>query len=332
MTLQSAELTPKQQAIELMKQADSVLIVSGRQPTVDQVMGVYSLQTILAKLGKKSFAVITDPFPPAANVVDTSLISRSLDGVRDFVISLDLAHVEVEKLKYDIADGKLNITITPHAGNFTSQNASFDYGSYQFDLVVVLGVPSIVKIDSLLEQNPTLFDGLHLINFDFHRSNENYGSVNYIDSSATGVCEMLIGVMESLGQGMIDSDMATSLLTGIMSATNRFTTATTTAKAMTMSAQLMSGGARQQDIVRALYSTPRTNQPTKPVSGPKKLADSLPAETRQQLQAAAQQLNDQVIGTEVANQSVNTDVSSTPTGMVMQPGESVPAANAAPFV
>lgn len=287
--MQSQELTPKQQSVELLKQAQSVLIVTGRQPSADQLMGVYALQTILSKVGKKSFAVVSDSFPAAASLIDTSKISRSLDGVRDFIVSLDLSHVEVEKLKYDVVDGRLDITITPHAGNFTAEDARFDHGSYQFDLVIVLGVHAIVKIDSLLEQNPTLFDGLHLVNLDYHRVNDNYGSVNYIDASATSVCEMLIGVLESVGQGMIDADIATALLTGIMSATNRFTTANTTAKALTMSAQLMSAGARQQSIVKTLYAS-RTDRPAPKPAETKKVADTLPANTIRELQAAAEQL------------------------------------------
>lgn len=296
------ELTPKQQTVELLKQAESVLIVTGRQPTVDQVVSVVALQTALAKLGKKSQAVITDNLPPATQIVDTSRIARSLDGVRDFIVSLDLSQVEVDKLKYDVVDNRLDITITPHSGNFKAQDARFDYGAYQFDLVVVIGVVSIPKIDSLLEQNPTLFDGLHLINLDYHRINEQYGSVNLIDSAATSTSEMLMSIMEALSQGMIDEEIGTALLTGIMSATNRFTTASTSPKALTMAAQLMSGGARQQTVVKALYGEGRSSASTNSASqprpqaqapveeAPQKLADTLPAETLQQLQQAAEAL------------------------------------------
>lgn len=282
----NTEITPKQQATELLKQAESVLIVTGRQPSLDQVMGVFALQNALAAAGKKSHAVITDELPLGAGVVDTGKISRTLDGVRDFIVSLDLAQVEVEKLKYDVADGRLNITITPHAGNFKSSDASFSYGAFQFDLVVVIGVLSIGKIDALLEQNPTLFDGLHLINYDFHRVNEQYGSVNFIDTNATSVCEMLIGTIDSLGSGLMNADIATALLAGIMANTNRFTTASTTAKALTMAAQLMSNGARQQEIVKMLFSAPKSESKT----SQKTVAQTLPSDTLQQLQAAAEQL------------------------------------------
>ncbi|MEI7818656.1 MAG: DHH family phosphoesterase, partial [bacterium] len=227
--MQSNELTPKQQAVELLKQAESVLLVTGRQPSVDQIMAVFAMQEVLLKLGKKCHSVVTDEMPQAAKVVNLSKISKTIDGVRDFIISLDLKAVEVEKLKYEIEDQRLNITITPHAGNFTADDARYEYGNFQFDLVVVLGVHSISKMDVLLEQNPTLFDGLHLINYDFHRVNDQYGSVNFIDTAATSVSEMFASTIESLGSGLLDVEIATALLTGIMSATNRFRTAATSA-------------------------------------------------------------------------------------------------------
>lgn len=287
--MQTAELTSKQQTVELLRQAESVLIVTGREPNVDQVAAVYALQQILARLGKKSHAVITDAAPVAAEkILDTRHISRTLDGVRDFVVSLDLAQVEVDKLKYDIVDGRLDITITPAVGNFRPEDARFDYGSYQFDLVVVVGVHKLAQIDSMLEANPTLFDGLHLINIDYHRINENYGSVNFVETNASSVSELLIGTIESLGQGMIDADIATALLAGIMSATNRFTTSSTTSKTMTVAAQLLSGGARQQEVVRELFSAGAGV--AAPAKKARKISEVLSDQVKNDLQAAAEQL------------------------------------------
>lgn len=287
--MQTAELTSKQQTVELLRQAESILIVTGREPNIDQIATVYALQQILARLGKKSHAVVTDAAPVAAEkLLDTRHISRTLDGIRDFVVSLDLAQVEVDKLKYDIVDGRLDITITPAAGNFQPDDTRFDYGAYQFDLVVVVGVHKLAQIDSMLEANPTLFDGLHLINIDYHRINENYGSVNFIDTAASSVSELIIGTIESLGQGMIDADIATALLAGMMSATNRFTTSSTTPKTLTVAAQLLSGGARQQEIVRELFSAGAGV--AAPAKKARKISEALSSQSLNELQIVADQL------------------------------------------
>lgn len=261
------DLTPKQQATELIKQASKILIVTGREPNNDQVAAVVALRQALKKIDKEANAIITDSYPKAGNFLDMSAVAKDLTGVRDFVIDLDLSRAEVDKLKYNIEDGKLKIIVTPFTGNFTKEDVSFSYGLVQIDLVIVLGVPSIAKLDRLHEANPTIFDGLHLINIDYHRINENYGSVNLIDQAASSVSEILVSVIESLGQGLIDESIATALLTGIMASTNRFTATNTTPKAMTIAAQLLAGGAKQQDIVKHLYSGVQPEkQPAQPQS------------------------------------------------------------------
>lgn len=264
------DLTPKQQTIELIRQAEKILLVTGREPTNDQIAGMAAMQAALTKLGKQVNAVATDNLPKVKSVVDTSKIVRNLDGIRDFVISLNMANTVVDKLKYNVEGNRLDITITPVSGNFSAQDASFSYGAYQFDLVIVLGVFNLSKIDRLHEQNPTIFDGIHLINIDYHRVNDGYGSVNLIDTNATSVCEILVSTIESLEQGLIDIDIATALLAGIMAATNRFTAPSTSPKAMTVAAQLLASGAKQQEIVRALYSGPSDKNARKADTGVKK--------------------------------------------------------------
>lgn len=248
------DLTPKQQAVELMRQANNILLVTGQQPTHDQFAAVIAMQTVLTRMGKRVDMVVSDTFPRSAELFHTGKVSRDISGIRDFIIKLRMDDVEVEKLKYQVEGDSLDVIITPHNGNFTPEDATFSYGAYQFDLVIAVGVPQITKLDKILADNPTIFDGLHLINIDYHRINENYGSVNLIDPQATAVCEMLISLFESLDAGMIDEYVATAILTGIMSATANFTAPQTTAKAMTMAAQMVAAGAKQQEVVRVLAS------------------------------------------------------------------------------
>ncbi len=72
---------------------------------------------------------------------------------------------------------------------------------------------------------------------------------------------MLVGVIESVAQGMIDYHVATALLCGIMASTKGFTAPSTSAKSLTIAAQMMSAGAKQQDIVNVLFSQNRNERP-----------------------------------------------------------------------
>lgn len=80
---------------------------------------------------------------------------------------------------------------------------------------------------------------------------------------------MLISVFESLGQGLVDEYVATAILSGIMSATANFTAPQTTAKAMTMAAQMIAAGAKQQEVVRAMQGGGRRQSDHHPAGGAK---------------------------------------------------------------
>jgi hypothetical protein len=78
---------------------------------------------------------------------------------------------------------------------------------------------------------------------------------------------MLVSISEAFGTGLIDSQMATSFLTGIVAETQRFSNAKTSPKVMTMAAQLMAAGANQQLIVSKLEPPPPP-EAAKPVAVP----------------------------------------------------------------
>jgi c-di-AMP phosphodiesterase-like protein len=71
---------------------------------------------------------------------------------------------------------------------------------------------------------------------------------------------MLVSLFESLEQGMIDESIATALYTGITSATHNFTTPSTSAKSMTVAAQMLAAGAKQQEIVKVMNAKPKNEQ------------------------------------------------------------------------
>ncbi|MDB5179100.1 MAG: exopolyphosphatase-like protein phosphoesterase RecJ protein [Patescibacteria group bacterium] len=249
------DLTPKQQTSEAIRQAETILITTAQRPSIDQISAVIGLSMILRKFGKKVTAVISDSLPPSVQLLDTAQVSKSLGGMRDFVLKLDVTKAEVDKLRYEVKDGKLQIFITPYKGGFAPSDVTFDYGEAQFeyDLAIVLGVPTRVRIDRIYEQNSAMFDTIPVLNLDFHRSNENYGAVNLIDSNASSLCEMMVALAESLQGGIIDADIATALLMGIVGSTDRFTASHTTSKSLTVAAQMMAAGAKQQAVVKALY-------------------------------------------------------------------------------
>jgi len=249
------DLTPKQQTSEAIRQAETILVMTGQRPSVDQVAAVIGLSMILRKIGKRVSPVITDSMPQSVQVLDAAGVERNLGGMRDFILKLDTTKAQVDSLRYEQDGGKLNIHISPAKGGFAPSDVTFDYGepNFRYDLAIVLGVPTRARIDRAYEQNLPLFEQIPVVNLDFHRSNENYGAVNLIESNASSLCEMLVALSESLQGGLLDAEIATTLLMGIVASTDRFTAAHTTSKSLTVAAQMMAAGARQQAVVKALY-------------------------------------------------------------------------------
>jgi hypothetical protein len=279
------DLTPKQQTSEAIRQAETILILTGSRPSVDQVTAVIGLAAILRKFGKRVSPVISDNLPASVQMLDTSGVERSLGGLRDFILKLDTRKAQVDSLRYEPEDNKLNIFITPSKGGFAPSDVTFDYGqpSFAYDLAIVLGVPNRSRLDRAYEQNQDLFANIPIVNLDFHRSNEGYGAVNLIDPNASSLCEMMVALSESLQGGAIDAEIATILLMGIVASTDRFTASHTTSKSLTVAAQMMAAGARQQAVVKALYrgggeqrggSEPRGSQDRQPERGERERGES----------------------------------------------------------
>lgn len=254
------ELTPKQQTSEALRQAEAILVMTGQHPSIDQVASTIALTAILRKFGKKVTAVISDDIPAGAKFLPATNVDRAMGGLRDFVMQVSLSHAEVDKLKYTIEDGKLNIHVTPFSGGFQPRDVSYSYGDYQFDAVVILGVASYARIDKVYAQNADQLRSVPLINIDYHRSNEQYGAINLVEPAAASLAELLISLSESLQGGLIDEAIATAMLTGLYAATDRFTATQTTAKAMTVAAQMVAMGANQQQVVRSLYRSDKSDK------------------------------------------------------------------------
>jgi len=260
----SGELTSKQQTSEAIRQSETILITTSQRPTVDQVAAVLAMTLILRKFGKKVTAVISDSLPASVKFLDTSIIEKSLVGLRDFIIKVDVSNSEMESLRYEVEGKKLNIFLTPASGSLTSRDVSFDYGEsdLDFDLAIVIGTGMRSKIDRIYTEFGKLFSEVPVVNIDFRRSNEGFGAINLIDPTAASLCEIIVALSESLQAGMVDANIATVLLTGLMGSTDKFTAPHTSAKSLTIAAQMMAAGGDQQKVVRGLSAVaPREERP-----------------------------------------------------------------------
>lgn len=254
------ELTPKQQAVELIRDANSILLLTHDRPDADALGSILALAKVLKGLGKQVDAVVTGAISTGFQFLpDIEALKHDLKGSGDFVISVDTSTIKIEKIMYK-RDGEnaLNIIVTPAAGaELSADHVSFSSGAAKWQLIIVLDCSDSARIGTLFEQNADLFYATPLVNIDHHPGNDYFGKVNLVDFTATSTAEILVSLVESLSRekNLLDEDVATCLLAGIMGDTSSFQNTNTTPKSFTVAAQLIAAGARQQDIVRNIFKT-----------------------------------------------------------------------------
>jgi len=248
------ETTPKQQTIAHVNQAKRILIVPGK-PDGDSIGSALALMQMLTKLGKEVGVVTLDEIPPYLQFLPgVTQIQKSVNSLKDFIITLGSDGVEPDKLSYNIVDGKLNIVISTKSGSYSAEHVSFATGSLRYDLIITLDAADFDQLGDIYKYHPQIFNEMPVVNIDHHASSANYGKVNLVDTGATSTGEILVGVGEALGVEF-DADIATGLLTGIISDTGSFQHANTTPKSLTVAAQMVGYGARQQEIIKHLFKT-----------------------------------------------------------------------------
>lgn len=242
----------KQEVAEKLRSSSSVLVTVSNDPTVDQLSAALGLSLMLTKLGKHTTTVFSGKMPNTIEFLDPDkTFDTTVDGLRDFIISLDKD--KADKLRYKVEDDVVKIFITPYKSKITDKDLNFTQGDFNVDLVVALGVRKRDDLDNAITSHGRILHDAAIVTINAAGDGDgNLGAVDWNDENASCLSEMLVSISEALEGGILDKQMSTAFLTGIVSATERFKNDKTTPKIMTMAAQLMAAGANQQLIASNL--------------------------------------------------------------------------------
>lgn len=115
-----------------------------------------------------------------------------------------------------------------------------------FDLIIALDASDPQRLGDLFSQHVSM--ARTIINIDHHATNIQFGTLNWIDPRAAATAEMLYQLAITLAVPL-SPELATSLLTGIVTDTRGFRTSSTTAATLTVAADLMNHGAALYQIM-----------------------------------------------------------------------------------
>lgn len=246
-----------EQIQEIIKEKNNILICLPANPSSDAISSGLALYSFLEKLGKR-VKIVSNNFTLPANhsfLPKSEEIKENLTSLRDFIISVNIKETKVEEIKYDIVADKLNIYLSPKNGFYSNQDVTTSAGNFIFDLIFVLDSIDLEELGELFTANADFFYQTPIINIDHHPANEHFGQMNLIDITATSSSELIYELVDEINKDLLDEFMATNLLTGIISKTKSFKSASVTPKSLAISSYLIDSGARREEIVKNLYQT-----------------------------------------------------------------------------
>ena len=263
----------KQQIVERIKQASNILVTVSNNPSVDQLSACIGMTLLLNKMDKHATAVFSGQVPSTIEFLQPEkTIETNTDSLQDFIISLDKD--KADKLRYKVEDDVVRIFITPYKTSLSEKDLVFSQGDFNVEVVMALGVKDRTQLDQAITAHGRILHDATVVSINAGNDKAaELGQINWQEPTASSLCEMLVSISEAFGTGLIDNQMATAFLTGIVAETKRFSNDKTSPKVMTMSAQLMAAGANQQLIVSKLeppQAPPSTGKPVPKAPPPPK--------------------------------------------------------------
>lgn len=250
-------LKETQQILETIKRSTRPLICIPSGGGADAYATALGLAKVLTKLGKEVVIVAADGAAPKnlEFLSGADKITSRLDNLRQFVIELDASKTKVEELTYEMKGDKLLVYLSPKKGFWGEKDVRTSSSGYRFDLIICIGSPDYESCAQLYSENTDFFFRTPVINIDHAPENEHYGQINVVDMTASACGEVCHDLIDAIEPGLIDEEVATAFLTGMIAKTKSFKSKNVTPKTLQTASKLIAKGARREEIVQKLYRT-----------------------------------------------------------------------------
>jgi len=244
----------KRQIAGLVNRSQNVLVAAPENISGDALGGALALVSALEKLGKSAQLIIPEELPKKFEFLPkTNSLSCDRFQEREFVLSLKDPEDNINDLHYEKKDGLLHIYF-----NAKKKIEEKDFrisSSHPFELIFTINSRDYENLGKAFEYNPELFFETPVVNVDNHPANENFGEINLVDITSSSVSEIIMGLIDFLDRNLLDKDIATWVLSGLIDATDNFQSPRTTPRTFNNAALLINRGGDQQQIIRYFYKT-----------------------------------------------------------------------------
>lgn len=249
-------LTETQQTFELIKKSRQILIAVKKDWNGDAISASLALADFLGKLGKNT-EIICQDFKQTANFsfLPLSLILPNLGNLQKFVVAIDIGRTGLGEFQYNESDNRLNLYITPKTGQLNSSDITTTTSGFKYDLIILINTPDLESLGEAYSRQPDFFYSTPKINIDHSSQNEYFGNINLINIAAPASSEVVFDFIKEYDESLIDENIATYLLAGIISGTKNFKTNEVTPRTLNLAGTLIAKGARREQIIQNFYQS-----------------------------------------------------------------------------
>jgi len=171
--------------------------------------------------------------------------------------ALALSHyLDHKKIKHDLfcIDKPADyFSYLPKLDQYKKHNDNVDFTKYDKIICVDHGDIKQSKVEDYLHHAKNYNSDLKIINIDHHHSNNNFGDINFVKKDASSTCEAIYHIFKKNNVN-ITKQIATCLLTGIITDTGNFTNSATNDSSLQYASELTRKGARipkiEQQVIR----------------------------------------------------------------------------------
>jgi len=248
-------LTTNQQFYEIIKNSEKPLVIFRNEHNADTIGSSLAFQSFLQKLGKNTDIVSREfnatnnyKFLPKIGTIQDQLINH-----RKLTLNVNLGQEHEPEIKHEQQKDKLNIFITPKSGNFVKENIVSTKFDFKHDLIITLNTPDLENLGSVFHNNTDFFYKVPIINIDHVPENEHYGQLNIIDLKASSIAEIIYHLIAGLE--LVDEQIATYLLSGMIEKTKSFKIPNITPQSLNIAGKLIAAGAQRDLIIQNLFQT-----------------------------------------------------------------------------
>ncbi len=250
---------------KLVSEAKTVCVLMPENPSLDAVAAATSISLMLETLGKDVTIASPSPMLVEANrLVGVQKVTDLPDNKNLTISFQDYDATQIEKVSYNIEEGKFMLVVAPKAGT-TAPNKDqviVGYKGVAGDLIIVVGAVSRNSLGKFA-QNQELFSANTKVALIGNTPAEGFQNVTeLINPQGSSVSEVVYELAEKAGV-KVNPDVATNLFFGLRAGSDNFQK-NITANTFATASKLLTEGARLEPLnvpqAQSAMQTPQAAQ------------------------------------------------------------------------